>query len=106
MDEAQLKRVLEIARDWNTHTRSCHAAAAVLQAVLRTQAPGTLCALPGMATLLEALVPYSQRHAARLDRLARSAYLVDHVLDAMDVLEPVNVDPAEQLLNGTAAMAH
>lgn len=74
--------------------------------MLRTQAPGTLCALPGMATLLEALVPYSQRHAARLDRLARSAYLVDHVLDAMDVLEPVNVDPAEQLLNGTAAMAH
>lgn len=97
LDDDALRRVLEIARDWNTHARSCHAAAAILQAVLLTRSPGMLCALPGVAAILEAIVPYTQRHADRINRLARSAYLVDHVLDTMEVLEPMNVDEDRQV---------
>ncbi|KAL6770716.1 hypothetical protein ACKKBF_B32345 [Auxenochlorella protothecoides x Auxenochlorella symbiontica] len=85
-----LRRLLETVRDWNTHTRSCHAAAALLRAVLCSHAPGELCALPGVAGIVDALAPYTQRHAARLDRLARSAFLLDHVLDSMSMLEPVD----------------
>ncbi|KFM22720.1 Transducin beta-like protein 3 [Auxenochlorella protothecoides] len=85
-----LRRLLETVRDWNTHARSCHAAAALLRAVLCSHAPGELCALPGVAGIVDALAPYTQRHAARLDRLARSAFLLDHVLDSMSMLEPVD----------------
>lgn len=96
----QLRRLLETVRDWNTHARSCHAAAALLRVVLCSHAPDTLCALPGVAGIIEALVPYTQRHAARLDRLARSAFLLDHVLDTMSMLEPV--DEAAQNRHATS----
>ena len=52
-----------------------------------------LLAVPGLHTLLDALVPYTQRHFSRADRLLRSTYLVDYVLGAMNVLSPEEEDP-------------
>lgn len=39
-----------------------------------------LLAIPGVGDLLEALASYSQRHFQRMDRLARSAFLLDYTL--------------------------
>lgn len=39
LDAEQLKQCLEFAREWNTHSRHCHAAQATLQAVLRHHSP-------------------------------------------------------------------
>lgn len=47
-----------------------------------------LLAVPGVGALLDALGAYSARHAARLDRLRRSTFLLDYTLAAMRVLAP------------------
>ena len=42
-----------------------------------------LLAIPGVGEIMEGLASYSQRHFARVDRLARSTYLLDYTLAAM-----------------------
>lgn len=38
--------------------------------------------------MLEGLIPYSQRHFTRIDRLERSTFLLDYTLTGMSVIEP------------------
>lgn len=40
-----------------------------------------------MGEIMEGLASYSQRHFARIDRLARSAFLLDYTLAAMKVCD-------------------
>ena len=42
----------------------------------------------GIGELLEGLIPYSQRHSSRIDRLIRGTYLLDYTLIGMSVIEP------------------
>ncbi|KAL9344812.1 hypothetical protein Peur_062487 [Populus x canadensis] len=42
----------------------------------------------GIGELLEGLIPYSQRHFSRIDRLVRSTFLLDYTLHGMSVIEP------------------
>lgn len=44
--------------------------------------------IKGVGELLEGLIPYSQRHFSRIDRLVRSTYLLDYTLMGMSVIEP------------------
>ena len=37
-----------------------------------------------MRELLEALIPYTERHLARMERLVQESYVVDYVLGEMD----------------------
>lgn len=48
--------------------------------------------MKGIGELLEGLMPYSQRHYTRIDRLQRSTYLLDYTLNGMSVLEPETND--------------
>lgn len=41
-----------------------------------------------MGEIMEGLASYSTRHFARIDRLARSAFLLDYTLAAMKVHVP------------------
>lgn len=44
--------------------------------------------MKGIGDLLEGLIPYSQRHYSRMDRLVRSTFLLDYTLTGMSVMEP------------------
>lgn len=44
--------------------------------------------IKGIGELLEGLIPYSQRHFGRIDRLVRSTFLLDFILSGMSVIEP------------------
>ena len=83
-----LKLCLEYCREWNTNSRTCTASQALLNSIFRTCPPTTLSAIQGIGPLLEGLIPYTQRHYSRVDRLLRSTFLVDYVLGAMNVLLP------------------
>lgn len=50
--------------------------------------------IKGIAELLEGLIPYTQRHFSRIDRLVRSTFLLDYVLTGMSVIEP-DIDARE-----------
>lgn len=44
--------------------------------------------MKGVGELVEGLIPYSQRHYSRIDRLERSTFLLDYTLNGMSVVEP------------------
>ncbi|KAL3146439.1 hypothetical protein ABBQ32_003118 [Trebouxia sp. C0010 RCD-2024] len=88
LSEEELKLCLEYLRDWNTNSRHCAVAQAMLQAILVKHRPQVLLKIPGMQDLLEALLSYTQRHFVRMDRLVRSTFLLDYTLASMNVLMP------------------
>ena len=47
-----------------------------------------LLGIPGVASLLDGLSAYTQRHMARIERLRRSVALLDYTLSAMRVVAP------------------
>lgn len=55
-----LRAALEYAREWNTNARSALAAQSLLAELLRARRPAELLALPGVGSVLEGLVPYTQ----------------------------------------------
>ena len=52
-----------------------------------------LLGIPGVGALVDGLAAYTQRHAQRLDRLRRSAALLDYTLGAMRVVAPAPALP-------------
>ncbi|EMS63577.1 Transducin beta-like protein 3 [Triticum urartu] len=83
-----LRVLLEYIREWNTKPKFCHVAQFVLFRVLRSLPPTDILEIKGISELLEGLIPYSQRHFSRVDRLVRSTFLLDYTLTRMSVVDP------------------
>nr|CAH67975.1 OSIGBa0142I02-OSIGBa0101B20.18 [Oryza sativa] len=83
-----LRVLLEYIREWNTKPKLCHVAQFVLFRVLRSLPPTDILEIKGISELLEGLIPYSQRHFSRVDRLVRSTFLLDYTLTRMSVVDP------------------
>ncbi len=75
LTDAQLGRLLRHCRDWNTHGRHALVAHRLLAALFRTRRPAALKRLPELREVLPALVPYTERHFARLDALLQKSFL-------------------------------
>lgn len=84
----ELRLLLEYIREWNTKPKLCHIAQFVLSRVFRKYPPTEIMEVKGVSELLEGLIPYSQRHYSRIDRLVRSSFLLDYILTGMSVLDP------------------
>ncbi|CAM9603348.1 unnamed protein product, partial [Hapterophycus canaliculatus] len=77
---------LGYCRDWNTNARKAVVVHALVGSILRCVSIASLKELPGCAELVRVLIPYSERHFQRLDRLLQSSYLVEHTLASMQML--------------------
>ena len=95
-DVEQLSFLLSTARDWNTNSRTSWVAQRVLRSVLRTYPPAELAAVPHIKSIIEALIPYSERHLARVDRLVRSSFLLDYTLSAIKLAAPLQTSAPAQ----------
>ncbi|XP_062227457.1 protein TORMOZ EMBRYO DEFECTIVE-like [Phragmites australis] len=83
-----LRLLLEYIRGWNTKPKFCHVAQFVLFRVLRSFPPTDILEIKGISELLEGIIPSSQRHFSRVDRLVRSTFLLDYTLTRMSVVDP------------------
>ncbi|PON77530.1 Guanine nucleotide-binding protein, beta subunit [Parasponia andersonii] len=88
LSKEELRSLLAYLREWNTKPKLCHVAQFVLFRVFNMVTPTEIIEIKGIAELLEGLLPYSQRHFSRVDRLVRSTYLLDYTLTGMSVIEP------------------
>ncbi|XP_036165007.1 transducin beta-like protein 3 isoform X1 [Myotis myotis] len=73
----QKEALLRFCVTWNTNSRHCHEAQAVLSVLLRHEAPEELLAYEGVRASLEALLPYTERHFQRLSRTLQAATFLD-----------------------------
>ncbi|KAM6586439.1 hypothetical protein CsatA_009044 [Cannabis sativa] len=88
LNKEEFRLLLEYVREWNTKPKLCHVAQFVLFRVFNNVPPTEIIEIKGISELLEGLLPYSQRHFSRVDRLVRSTYLLDYTLTGMSVIEP------------------
>ncbi|KAG6550306.1 hypothetical protein Mapa_008267 [Marchantia paleacea] len=88
LGKEHLRLLLEYIRDWNSKSKFCHIAQRVMYSMFHVISPTDLIKVPGIRELLEGILPYSQRHFSRIDRLSRSTFLLDFVLSSMASLLP------------------
>ena len=102
LQPAELASLLRHIRDWNANAKTSMVAQSVLNALLKLRAvdefahafdsSGVLLSIetanPGetlsLSELIQALLPYTERHLSRLDRLVQDSYVLDYVLAEMD----------------------
>ncbi|KAJ7956236.1 Transducin beta-like protein 3 [Quillaja saponaria] len=84
----EYRLLFEYVREWNTKPKLCYVAQFVLFRVFNILPPTEIVEIKGIGELLEGLIPYSQRHFSRIDRLVRSTFLLDYTLTGMSVIEP------------------
>ncbi|KAK9757313.1 hypothetical protein RND81_01G155600 [Saponaria officinalis] len=95
----ELRRLLEYIREWNTKPKLCHVANSVLLQVFSMHPPTDIAEVKGIGEILEGLIPYSQRHYNRIERLERSLFLLDYTLNGMSVIEPE--DDSREIVNSS-----
>ncbi|KAH9064076.1 U3 small nucleolar RNA-associated protein [Lactarius vividus] len=93
-ESGDLVRLLRYIRDWNTRASSAAVAQRVLHAIMKLRQAediarafenaGTMEDKDGLRELVEGLIPYTERHLARMERLVQESYVVDYVLREMD----------------------
>eukprot|EP00287_Rhodomonas_sp_CCMP768_P020707 CAMPEP_0202820312 /NCGR_PEP_ID=MMETSP1389-20130828/9647_1 /ASSEMBLY_ACC=CAM_ASM_000865 /TAXON_ID=302021 /ORGANISM="Rhodomonas sp., Strain CCMP768" /LENGTH=265 /DNA_ID=CAMNT_0049492973 /DNA_START=1 /DNA_END=795 /DNA_ORIENTATION=- len=79
----QLNTCLLYLRDWNTTARNAPAAQALLLALLQSFRVEELCKCSDIKAVVEALVPYTERHFERLEEALQRTYALDFTLHAM-----------------------
>lgn len=104
---SDLARLLRFARDWNANAKTSMIAQGIFFAVFKLRPaehimsaffeeagesagisadPGRLNGVGGTALkeLVDSLIPYTERHFSRIDRLVQESYMVDYILAEMD----------------------
>ncbi|KAH9486256.1 Transducin beta-like protein 3 [Psilocybe cubensis] len=108
---SELAKLLRFVRDWNTNAKTSVVAQQVLYAIVKLQRAERVIGAFGEETaerafaegeeeedatsgaktgrtavkeVLEALIPYSERHQGRIERLVQESYVVDYILGEMD----------------------
>jgi U3 small nucleolar RNA-associated protein 13 len=84
----EIRQLMEYVREWNTKPKLCHVAHFVLFRIFNILPPTDIVEIKGIGEVLEGIIPYSQRHYSRIDRLQRNTYLLDYTLTGMSVLDP------------------
>ncbi|KAJ8446087.1 hypothetical protein Cgig2_017589 [Carnegiea gigantea] len=88
LGKEEIRLLFEYIREWNTKPKLCHIAQFILFQIFSMLPPTEIVEVRGIGELLEGLIPYSQRHFSRIDRLERSTFLLDYTLMGMSVIEP------------------
>lgn len=128
MPSNQLIRFLAYIRDWNTSARTAGTAQTVLHAVLRLRSAedvinsferqanndngkgsvekGKTTRAPELASIIDALIPYTERHYARAERILTESCMLEYTLEAMDTFLGPDIDQEQvQSLQGNGSTA-
>lgn len=102
---SDLARLLRYVRDWNTNAKTSAVAQRVLLLTVKLRpadeiiqafsdevdekvfADGEVSKASGrtaLKELIDALIPYSERHLSRMEKLVQDSYVVDYILGEMD----------------------
>ncbi|KAI3905054.1 hypothetical protein MKX01_017300 [Papaver californicum] len=102
----ELYQLFEYVREWNSKPKLCSVAQFVLSRVFSTLPPKEIIEIKGITEILEGLIPYTQRHVSRADRLERTTLLLDYTLHGISVIEPLETNDSQRLPNGESALQH
>jgi len=91
LDNPGLDQLLGYTVKWNTNTKHCAAAQAVLYVVLTNFDTEQLLSLPSCDSWIQGLLPYTEKHFQRLTKLQTKTKFVPYILHQMKATSmPVN----------------
>lgn len=86
LSQDQLLLLLKKLRDWNVNFKLFEISQKVLMVILFKFEVEKLISIPKFGTLIEAIIPYNERHLNRIDDLIQQSYTLDYVLEEMNKL--------------------
>lgn len=101
MSADDLITLIKFVRDWNSNAKTSEIAQEILHAIVKlrsaeeimgmfrpqvipTQTEQSADATGGLKEIVDGLIPYTERHLARMERLIQESYVVDFLLEEMD----------------------
>ncbi|KAH7104933.1 WD40 repeat-like protein [Auriculariales sp. MPI-PUGE-AT-0066] len=99
-----LVHLLQHVKAWNTRAKTSAIAQGILHALLRLRTVDDLvqafspevAPVTGLKELVDGLIPYSERHFARVERLVQESYTIDFLLAEMDGFE-LGIDADQEM---------
>ncbi|XP_041362885.1 transducin beta-like protein 3 isoform X2 [Gigantopelta aegis] len=94
----QTDSLLRFAIQWNTNSKNCHVAQFVVGVVLKTVESSDIQQLPNIKSTLEGLIPYTERHFQRMNRLLQQAMFVEYTWQCMRTAGDQVEDPSKKVI--------
>ena len=88
----KIEKLLVYAKDWNTNGRFTRVAQNVLNLVFSSFSNTKLTSSKSFKEILEATIPYTERHFARINQIMTNSFIVDFTLESMDMLGSIGGD--------------
>ncbi|KAG0660805.1 U3 small nucleolar RNA-associated protein 13 [Maudiozyma exigua] len=82
----QILILFKRCRDWNTNARTHSVAQKTIKCILQKQNISEFSEIPGIIKIIDGIIPYTERHFARVDNLVEQSYILDYALVEMDKL--------------------
>jgi len=93
--------LIKFVRDWNSNAKTSEIAQEILYAIVKLRSAEEIMemfrpqatltgteqstdASGGLKEIVDGLIPYTERHLARMERLIQESYVVDFLLEEMD----------------------
>jgi len=93
--------LFKFVRDWNSNAKTSEIAQEILYAIVKLRSAEEITGMfkpqatpngteqstdvtGGLKEIVEGLIPYTERHLARMERLIQESYVVDFLLEEMD----------------------
>lgn len=109
LDSTELTKLLSYLRDWNTRAKTSAIAQDVLYAILKLRSAEDIMSaykntgfsamvdddmpvarkdgdLTALKDVVDAIIPYTERHLSRMDKLIQESYVIDYLLSEMDTV--------------------
>ncbi|CAB4255173.1 similar to Saccharomyces cerevisiae YLR222C UTP13 Nucleolar protein, component of the small subunit (SSU) processome containing the U3 snoRNA that is involved in processing of pre-18S rRNA [Maudiozyma barnettii] len=86
LNHDQILLLFKRCRDWNTNARTHSVAQKTIKCILQKQNISELSEIPGIIKIIDGIIPYTERHFARVDNLVEQSYILDYALVEMDKL--------------------
>lgn len=107
-----LTTLVKFVRDWNSNAKTSEIAQQILHAIVKLRSAEEIVDMfrsratlageeqssnagGGLKETVDGLIPYTERHLARMERLIQESYVVDFLLEEMDQGMLCGVDPME-----------
>ncbi|RLV91716.1 U3 small nucleolar RNA-associated protein 13 [Spathaspora sp. JA1] len=85
LNDDQLVKLFKKVRDWNINFKFYELSQKLLAVILNNIAMEKLINIPGLTKIMDSIIPYNERHYARIDDLIEQTYVLDYAVTAEQI---------------------
>lgn len=86
LDDEQFIKLFKKIRDWNINFKFFEISQKLLSVILAGVGMQRLSDIPGVMKIIDAIIPYNERHYLRIDDLVEQSYILDYAVGEMNKL--------------------